>query len=104
MKYQVELLNCLVFEDKKTKVIKTRLGYRMLDPQLVQASDKYKGYSELAFFIDGTKLFDWFKSTDFGVQATIEVDEVPSASNPLRKTTILKSVRVGNEHINLLQS
>ena len=102
MEYQVELISCLVYEDKETKAKKTRLGYRMLDPKLIQVSDKFKGYSELSFFLDGTKLFDWLKGSDFGVQVTIKVTEVPSVSNPLRKSVVLQSVKIGNEHIDLL--
>lgn len=103
MKYKVELLSCLTYKDKNDpNKLNTRLGYRMLDPNLKQDTDKFKGYAELSYFSDGTDLFNRMKKEYFGIEAEITTEERPSNSNPLRKVTILKSIRVKDELINLL--
>ena len=102
MKYQAELINCLVYKDKNTNELTTRLGYKLKGNEYLQDSDKFKGYSELAYFSNGTNLFDKMKKEYFGVPCEMQIDEQPSKSNPLRKITVLKSIKVGNELINLL--
>lgn len=101
MKYQVELLSCLTYTNKEGK-LSTRLGYRLLNSQYLQDSEKFKGYSEMSYFTDGTELFDKLKSKHFGVQAELVTEERPSLKNPLRKITVVKSVKIGDELINLL--
>lgn len=101
MTYKVELLSCLTYKDKEGN-LSTRLGYRLLSPDYLQDSDKFKGYSEMSYFCSGTELFDKLKKEYFGVQAELTTEERPSRSNPLRKITVVKSVKVGNELINLL--
>ncbi len=101
MKYQVELLSCLTYKNKEGN-LSTRLGYRLLGKDFLQDSDKFKGYSEMSYFCDGTTLFDRLKKEYFGVQAELITEERPSKTNPLRKITVVKSVKIGDELINLL--
>ena len=102
MKYQAELLNCLVYSDKKTNEPVTRLAYKFKSSEYIQDAEKFKGYAELAYFSNGTSLFDKMKKEYFGVPCEIEITEQPSKSNPLKKTTVFKSIKVGNELVNLL--
>lgn len=102
MKYQAELLNCLVYKDKNSGESVTRLSYKLRGNNYVQDSEKFKGYSELSYFSNGTSLFDKMKKEFFGVPCEIEIIEKPSKSNPLKKNTVLKSIKVANELIDLL--
>ena len=101
MKYSVELISCLTYKDQDGEK-STRLGYRLLSPDYLQDSEKFKGFSEMSYFCKGTELFDRMKKDFFGVQAEIVTEERPSKNNPLRKVTVVKSIKVGNELINLL--
>lgn len=102
MKFQVELLNCLAYTDKKTNQPKTRLSYRCLESKYRQETKNLKGFSELCVYVDGQDLFNKLSIDMFGLQSELEFIESPSASNPLKNTLILKSVKVGNNVINLL--
>lgn len=101
MKYQVELINCLTYKNKEGN-LSTRLGYRFLNPEFLQDTDKFKGYSEVSYFADGIDLFNKLKKEYFGTAVELITEERPSKSNPLRKITYVKSIKVGNELINLL--
>lgn len=101
MKYQVELLSCLTYKNKEGNDA-TRLGYRLLSKEYLQDTSKFKGYSEMSYFCDGSTLFDKLKKEYFGVQAELTTEERPSKNNPLRKITVVKSVKIGDELINLL--
>lgn len=101
MKYQVELISCLTYKDKDGD-LSTRLGYRLLSPDYLQDTSKFKGYAEMSYFCKGTELFDKVSKDNFGVQAELVTEERPSKNNPLRKVVVLKSIKVGNELINLL--
>ena len=102
MKFQVELLYCVGYNDKTTKEPKTSLTYRMLDPKMVKSTDKLKGYMTLTVYCDTHKLFNALKPEYFGAVAELEVIEQPNPNNPMRRTMLLKAVKVGNELINLL--
>lgn len=102
MKYQAELLNCLVYTDKKTNELVSRLAYKFKGSEYAQNEQKFKGYAELAYFNNGTSLFDKMKKEYFGVPCEIEIVEQPNKSNPLKKVTVFKSIKVANEFINLL--
>lgn len=102
MKLQVELLSCLAYADKKSNEPKTRVGYRMLEEQYRQDTANLKGFSELSFYIDGHDLFNKLKKEYFGVQAELEVTSQPSKNNPMKNIQIVKTIRVGNNVINLL--
>lgn len=101
MKFQVELLSCLTFKDKDSE-LSTRLGYRLQSPDYLQDTDKFKGYSEMSYFCKGTDLFNKLNKSMFGVPAELVVEEKMSPSNPMKKTAVLKSIKVNNELINLL--
>lgn len=101
MKYQVELISCLTYKDNDGE-LSTRLGYRLSNPEYLQCTDRFKGFSEMSYFSKGTELFNKLKKEYFGVQAEIITEEKPSQSNPLRKVVVVKSIKVGNELINLL--
>lgn len=101
MKYQVELLSCLTYKDKDGD-LSTRLGYRLLSLDYLQDSSKFKGFSEMSYFCKGSDLFDKLSKQHFGVQAELTTEERPSQSNPLKKITVVKSIKVGNELISLL--
>lgn len=101
MKYQVELLSCLTYKNKDGE-LSTRLGYRLLNPTFLQDSPKFKGYSEMSYFCDGTSLFDKLKKNHFGVPAELTTEEKPNPSNPLKKVVVVKSIKIENELINLL--
>lgn len=101
MKYSVELISCLTYKDRDGD-ISTRLGYRLLSPDYLQDTSKFKGYAEMSYFCKGTDLFNKLNKDYFGVQAEIMTEERPSKNNPMRKITVVKSVKVGNELINLL--
>lgn len=101
MKFKVELVSCLTYKDKDGD-LSTRLGYRLLDPEYCQDTDKFKGYSEMSYFCKGTDLFNKFNKSMFGVPAELEINEKPSPNNPMRKITVLKSIKVNNELVNLL--
>lgn len=101
MKYQVELLSCLTYKNKEGN-LSTRLGYRLLSKEYLQDTSKFKGYSEMSYFCDGTTLFDRLKKEYFGVQAELTTEERPSLTNPLKKITVVKSIKLGNDVIDLL--
>ena len=101
MKYQVELTNCLTYNDKKTGEVKTRLGYRLKDNKYNQSTAVFKGFAEMSYFLLGTDLFNKLKSEYFGIPAELTIEEQPSLSNPMRKTAVLKQIRIGNEVINV---
>lgn len=102
MKYKVELLSCLAYNDKKSNEPKTRLGYRLLEDKFRQNTKNLKGFSELSYYIDGHDVFNKLESTYFGVQAELEISTEPSKSNPLKSIQVLKSIKVGDNVINIL--
>lgn len=102
MKIQAELLSVLAYLDKNSKQPKTRLAYRCLDSKYRQNTDKLKGFSDLSVYLDTHQLFKELKPEHFGVQAELEMIEVPAENNPFRKTLKLKTIRVGNDLISVL--
>ncbi len=97
MEIDVEVLNVLKYEDKNNKgSYKTRVSYRLLDPSKMSNSDKFKGYSELALYLDDTKLFDVFDKQYCGCALKFVLDEKPSETNPLKKYITLKEVKSQN--------
>lgn len=102
MKLQVELLSALAYTDKKTNQPKTRIGYRLLESKYRQNSSNMKGFSELSYYLDGHEAFNKLDANCFGVQAEIDVSNEPSKSNPLKNVQVLKSIKVGDNVINIL--
>lgn len=104
MKFQVELLNCLPYIDKKSNQPKTRLAYRCIDTKYKQSTDKFVGYPELSVYLDTHNLFNSLKekSEYFGVAVELEFVEQPSKTNPLKSDLKLKSIIVGNDVISVL--
>lgn len=97
MEIDVEVLNVLKYEDKENKgSYKTRISYRLLDPSKMSNTDKFKGFSELSIYLDGTKLFDVFDSRYCGCALKFVLEEKPSNNNPLRKYITLKEVKTEN--------
>lgn len=97
MEIDVEVLNVLKYEDKENKgSYKTRISYRLLDPSKMSNTDKFKGFSELSIYLDGTKLFDVFDSRYCGCALKFVLEEIPSNNNPFRKYITLKEVKTEN--------
>ena len=102
MKFQVELLSCLAYIDKKTNEPKTRLGYRCLEPKYRQNTKNMKGYSELSVYLDSHNLFDKLTPDMFGLQSELEFKEEPNPTNPTKKILTLINIKVGNNVISVL--
>lgn len=97
MEIDVEVLNVLKYEDKKTKgQMKTRVSYRLLDPSKMSNSDKFIGYSELSLYLDGTKLFDNFDKSYCGTALKFVLEEKTYDNNPMRKYVTLKELKSQN--------
>lgn len=102
VKFQVELLNAVAYLDKKTYLPKTRIGYRYLETKYKQNTEKFKGYSELEYYLDTHDVFNKLTENDFGVQCELEFVETQNSNNPLKRRLSLKSIKVGNNVINIL--
>lgn len=94
MEIDVEILNVLKYEDKNNKgSYKTRVSYRLLDPTKMANTDKFKGYSELAIYLNDTKLFDAFEPKYCGTALKLVLEKQPSAADPLKEYITLKAVK-----------
>lgn len=102
MKFQVELLSAIAYIDKKTNLPKTRLGYRCLETKYRQSTEKMKGFSELCVYLDTHDVFNKLNSDMFGIQSELEFIEKPNQNNPLKNSLELKTIKVGNNVINIL--
>ena len=90
----VEVFSILRYEDKKNPgTYKCRLSYRLLDTKSIANTANLKGYSELAFFLDNTKLFDEFDPKFCGKALKFEIEERPYANNPFKKYVCLKAIK-----------
>lgn len=88
--YDVEILNMVKFTDKNGKE-KTRIGYRLLDTKTISNSDKFKGYADLALYVDNTKPFD-LPTEYFGKHLKFVFKEIPNPSDPVKKITKLVKI------------
>lgn len=99
---KITLTGCLVYEDKTTKELKTRLGYVMADPNFKQNTEKFKGYAELSAFYDGVEIFNKIPVEFFGVPCIATLENKPNPRNPLREVKVIKSIKCGNSVVNLV--
>lgn len=97
MEIDVEVLNVLKYEDKNEKgKYKTRISYRLLDPEKISKTDKFKGYAELSIYLDGTEVFDKFDTKYCGTQLKFKLIEESYPNNPMRKYVKLKEIKNAN--------
>lgn len=97
MLIDVEVLSLIKYEDKdNTGQYKTRISYRLLDPKSISNTANLRGYSDLAYFLDGTELFDKFDIRYFGTSLKFEIEEKSYANNPFKKFVSLKSIKDSN--------
>lgn len=99
---KITLTCSLVYEDKTTKELKTRLGYVMSDPSFKQNTEKFKGFAELSAFYDGREIFDKIPVDFYGIPVIATLETRPNPRNPLRETKIIKSIKAGNNVISLV--
>lgn len=100
---KVLIQNVLKYEDKKNPgVYKTRLGYFVPDSESLQSTDKFKGFAELSYFSNDTKLFESLETKHMGQSAVLKFKEVSNPSNPLKSSLKLTTIEFKNETISLL--
>ena len=102
MELKITVTSCLVYEDKTTSKIKTRLGYIVADTNFRQDSEKFKGFPDLSIFYDGTDVFNKLPVDWFGIPVIATIENKPNPRNPLRETKVIKSLKLNNNVINLV--
>lgn len=102
MEIKIILLNAMVYEDKKTKELKTRIGYVPVEKGSLQNRDKFKGYTDIGAYVSKTDILEKLNETDFLNQATLVAEEVQNTSNPFKKSVRLKQLITKNATIDLL--
>lgn len=102
MELKIELKNVMIYSDKETGNLKTRLGYNLIDSSMKQITDKFKGFADLAVYYDGDEVFKKIPQEIIGTVVVAIIEEVANVRNPLRKTSIIKGIKVGNSVITLV--
>lgn len=94
-------------KDKTTKEPtgkkKIRIDYLMLGKESIQDKEKFRGYSVLACFIDYNETL-WSKLTTKVIMQPVEMvlEQVPSAKDPFKSYTRVKSINTKDEVISLV--
>lgn len=96
------LTGCLIYNDKTTNEVKTRLGYIMAEPSMKQNTDKFKGYAELSSFYDGADNFNKIPVEFFGNVVIATLENKPNPRNPLREVKVIKSLKLGSNVVTLV--
>ena len=90
MKEKILILNVMKYEKEGKQ--KSRVAFILADEKNISNREKFKGYSDLAFYYDGTAPFDVLPVDIIGQVVDGSFVEQSSASNPFKKSTILKEV------------
>ena len=89
MSYDVEILNMVKYrKDGKDKV---RIAYRLLDSKTIANGDKFKGFADLAVYVDSTKPFD-LPIEYYGKHVKFYFREEPNPKDPVKKITKLVKI------------
>lgn len=99
---KIMLTGCLLYEDKETKQQKTRLGYHLMEPSMKQNEKNFKGFTDLGVYYDGSEIYNKLPVEIFGQVVTAIIEEKPNPRNPLRKTSVIKSIKAGSSVIDLV--
>lgn len=91
MSYDVEILNMVKFTDKANGSEKVRIAYRLLDNKTIANSEKFKGYSDLAIYVNSTKPFD-LPIEYYGKHVRFYFREDPNPKDPVKKITKLVKI------------
>lgn len=102
MKAEIILSSCLLYTNKETGELDTRLGYSFANDELRQNDDKMKGFPELSIFIPGTQVFNLLPLDIYHKKVTLVFEEQPSKRNPLQKVTVFKEIVYNGKVYSLL--
>lgn len=102
MEIKVILINAMVYKDKSTGEMKTRIGYIPVDKGALQSSQNFRGYTDIGGYSNRTDILDKLTDKDFMNQATLIGEEVSNARNPFKKSIRLKQLVTNNATIDLL--
>lgn len=105
----VTILNVLRYEEKnkatgeKTGKEKIRIGYLILGKDTIQDSAKFKGYSEMSYFLDYSEDI-WNKLTNKIIMQPCEFvfESTQSVRDPLKTYLKLISIKCKDEDISLV--
>lgn len=102
MELKIRLTGCLAYEDKESKQPKTRLGYILADPSMKQDTKNFKGYADLGVYYDSHDNFNKIPTDFYGEVVIASVEDKPNPKNPLKMTRVIKSIKLGNNVIDLV--
>lgn len=105
----VTIINVLRYEEKnkatgeKTGKQKIRIGYLLLGKDAVRETDKFRGLSEMSYFLDYSDDI-WNKLTLKLISQPVELifDSVQSTVDPLKTYLKLVSINCKDENISLV--
>lgn len=105
----VTLLNVLRYEEKnkatgeKTGREKIRIGYLILGKESIQDTSKFRGYSEMSYFLDFNEEV-WNKLSTKVIMQPVEFifESTQSTRDPLKTYLKLKSINCKDETISLV--
>lgn len=99
MKDKILILSVMKYEKDGSN--KSRVAFILADDKNIANRDKFKGYSDLAFYYDDTKPFDNLPIDIIGQVIEGTFIEQANPTNPFKKKTILSEVSFKGKTYNL---
>lgn len=94
MEFKIRINSILVYENKDSGELNTRISYNFLGKEYFQISDRFIGVSEQTLYVD-RNVIDKFNPEDLKNKPyVIKAEEVPTLKNPLKKYTKVTEIKL----------
>ncbi len=101
MEEKILIVNSLVFADKKTGEVKTRLDFIFVDPEKFTMNKSFKGYPKGSCFYSGN-LLEKFPNELFMNSVLGTLVSKPNTYDPMKSSLVLKSLKYKDRVFSLL--